>query len=329
MPTPRRLFALVAIVLSASAPAFAGDAGVKGKKLVIKRTTSGRDSIVLMLAKDAGIQKGDGVARGEVPGLSGYFEIYYTNEPSSVRGAFTMPEPWAKNRSKGASFFNKGAPIGGGVFNTTVKNGKLARVDARSFGDGDTVFDFDAELPSETGGITTVLAVLNEVDGTLYRMCTRFAVADGSSIERKTTNKATTLTAKKGVASDCPPLVAGPAECEMLNGVECLLPYPSSHFLTQASSPTGYAMRIPQVGAPQPNGPVVPTSMFDALDGFSPGSQILMHFPQGVDVARYGRRTAGQGLQVREWAVMLTILSGPRDAADCVHVAPRRNAVDG
>jgi hypothetical protein len=76
-----------------------------------------------------------------------------------------------------------------------------------------------------------------------------------------------------------------PAECEILNGVECLLPYPSSHFLVPASTATGYAVRIPQIGIPQPNGPVVPASMLDGLDGFSPGSQILMHFPQGVDVA--------------------------------------------
>jgi hypothetical protein len=273
------------MVLLGALPAFAGDAGVKGKKLVLKRTTAGRDSIVLMLAKDAGIQKGAGAARGEPQGVSGSFEVYYTDAPSSVRGAFTMPEPWAKNRGKSASFANKAAPVGGAVLKTTVKNGKLARLETRAFGDGGAVFDFDAELPSETGGITTVLAIVNEVDGTLYRMCTRFAVADGSSIERKTTNKATTLTAKKGVPAECPPLVAGPPECEVLNAVECLLPYPSSHFLTQASTPTGYAVRIPQVGAPQPNGPVVPTSMFDGLDGFSPGSQILMHVPQGVDLA--------------------------------------------
>jgi pimeloyl-ACP methyl ester carboxylesterase len=36
---------------------------------------------------------------------------------------------------------------------------------------------------------------------------------------------------------------------------------------------------------PQPNGPEVPAEMLNGLDGFSPGSQILMHFPQGVDVA--------------------------------------------
>ena len=75
-------------------------------------------------------------------------------------------------------------------------------------------------------------------------------------------------------------------ECEILNGVECLLPYPSSHFLEPADTATGYTVRVPQAGIPHVKGETqIPASMLDELDGFSPGSQIMMHFPQGVDLA--------------------------------------------
>lgn len=77
-----------------------------------------------------------------------------------------------------------------------------------------------------------------------------------------------------------------PSECEILNGTECLLPYPSSHFLALADTATGYAVRIPAAGIPRVRGPnQIDPAIFSRLDGFSPGSQILMHFPQGVDVA--------------------------------------------
>ncbi len=81
------------------------------------------------------------------------------------------------------------------------------------------------------------------------------------------------------------PLVA-PDECEVLNNAECLLPYPSSRFLVPADTPTGFRLKIPQVGIPQPTGDPIPPDPLNALDGFSPTVQILMHFPQGVDPAR-------------------------------------------
>ena len=75
-----------------------------------------------------------------------------------------------------------------------------------------------------------------------------------------------------------------PDDCEVLNNVECLLPYPSSRFLEPADTPTGWRVHFPAVGLPvQTAGALLP-SMFAALDGFSPTVQILMHFPGGVDV---------------------------------------------
>lgn len=79
------------------------------------------------------------------------------------------------------------------------------------------------------------------------------------------------------------------AECEILNRVECLLPYPSSQLLVPAATPTGVRPNLPQIGMPEVNGPAVPASLInDTVDGFSPTVQILTHFPQGVDVAASG-----------------------------------------
>ncbi|MBI3784864.1 MAG: hypothetical protein HY270_15830 [Deltaproteobacteria bacterium] len=107
---------------------------------------------------------------------------------------------------------------------------------------------------------------------------------DSTPARTATATASPTLTATP--AATATPIVTAPAECEMLNAAECLLPYPSSHFLAPATTATGYAVRIPQVAVAHVNGPTqVPASMFDGLDGFSPGSQIMMHFPQGVDLA--------------------------------------------
>ncbi|MBW2235766.1 MAG: hypothetical protein JRG85_10240 [Deltaproteobacteria bacterium] len=80
-----------------------------------------------------------------------------------------------------------------------------------------------------------------------------------------------------------------PDECEILNDVECLLPYPSSRFLVEdTSTQTGYRVDVPQLGIPKPTGPEIPKAMLNSLDGFSPTVQILMHFPGGVDVEQSG-----------------------------------------
>jgi len=81
-----------------------------------------------------------------------------------------------------------------------------------------------------------------------------------------------------------------PAGCEELNGVECLLPYPSSRFLEPAATPTGYRLNLPAAGMPAQLGPgSVPVKIFPEpykqLDGFSPTVQVMMNFPGGVDLA--------------------------------------------
>lgn len=82
-----------------------------------------------------------------------------------------------------------------------------------------------------------------------------------------------------------------PSECEILNGVECILPYPSSRFQEPAPTSTGVriaygANTLPTVQrlvAPGGLHPVDPAP-FLQNDGFSPTTHALMHFPAGVDL---------------------------------------------
>jgi hypothetical protein len=76
-----------------------------------------------------------------------------------------------------------------------------------------------------------------------------------------------------------------PDECEILNDAECLLPYPSSRFLAEADTPTGYRLAFPRAGMPVQNGAPLDPAPYAELDGFNPFVPILMHFPAGVDVA--------------------------------------------
>jgi len=81
-----------------------------------------------------------------------------------------------------------------------------------------------------------------------------------------------------------------PEACESLNGVECLLPWPSSQFLEEApgETETGYRTVLPARGFPELDGDPIDPAPFGGFDGFSPGAQILMHFPQGVDLDASG-----------------------------------------
>jgi hypothetical protein len=79
-----------------------------------------------------------------------------------------------------------------------------------------------------------------------------------------------------------------PDECEVLNQVDCLLPYPSSRFLAPADTPTGFRLQFPASGMPVQNGARLSPDPYLVADGFSPTVQILMHFPGGVDPAQSG-----------------------------------------
>ncbi len=76
-----------------------------------------------------------------------------------------------------------------------------------------------------------------------------------------------------------------PDQCDVLNDAECLLPYPSSRFLTPAATPTGYRLNFPH-GFFEQDGNLLDPAPYNTLDGYSPTVQVLMHFPGGgVDPA--------------------------------------------
>jgi hypothetical protein len=82
-----------------------------------------------------------------------------------------------------------------------------------------------------------------------------------------------------------------PEVCEVLNGVHCLYPFPSSQFLKpDPSKPSGLRMEIPDFAVQFPGlvGPPPTGQQFLALDGFSPTVAIQMHFPGGVDLVASG-----------------------------------------
>jgi hypothetical protein len=111
-----------------------------------------------------------------------------------------------------------------------------------------------------------------------------------------------------------------PEACEVLNNVECLLPYPSSRFLEPAGTPTGFRLRLPASGMPSQLGVPLSPEPYGALDGFSPTAQILMHFPEGVDVEASGaprllestRTTDLRSLHRDSPTVLLDLDSGER-----------------
>ena len=78
-----------------------------------------------------------------------------------------------------------------------------------------------------------------------------------------------------------------PDECEILNQAHCLLPYPSSRFLTSSlgGGPNHLGLQLPASGMPIQNGMPLDPTPYAALDGFGPAGPILMHFPGGVDLA--------------------------------------------
>ena len=81
--------------------------------------------------------------------------------------------------------------------------------------------------------------------------------------------------------------LTNPDECDVLNGIACLLPFPSSRFLVPANTPTGFRVELPAAQfLPQFGGFSSDPAHYTRNDGFSPTAQVLMHFPGGVDVTQ-------------------------------------------
>ncbi len=68
---------------------------------------------------------------------------------------------------------------------------------------------------------------------------------------------------------------------------DCMLPFPSDYFRTPDSAlPSGHRVALTETASPRTeSGARVDLSQLHPADGFSPGSQILLHVPGGVDAA--------------------------------------------
>lgn len=115
--------------------------------------------------------------------------------------------------------------------------------------------------------------------------------------------------------------LTNPDECDVLNDVACLLPFPSSRFLVPASTPTGFRVALPAARhLPQFGGSASDPAHYLRNDGFSPTAQVLMHFPAGVDLAQSNaaridpttRSYATRGLDEDSPTVLIDWESGER-----------------
>ena len=99
------------------------------------------------------------------------------------------------------------------------------------------------------------------------------------------------------VAAPAASAAAPAAGCQPYSAHPCLFPYPDNR-LTRVdhSTPTGLRVNLPAAAMPRnTTGVRIQTGPYDANDGFSPGSAIVLHIP-GLDNARAMARTGAVGL---------------------------------
>ncbi len=94
-----------------------------------------------------------------------------------------------------------------------------------------------------------------------------------------------------GAEVDCDVVDNGAADasaeafCNPLNNVDCAYPYPSNYWtVADSSRPTGLRVQLPPQAMFPVNGDPVSPEPLNELDGFSTGSQILMHLETQVDL---------------------------------------------
>ncbi|MBG0830915.1 hypothetical protein HS041_24450 [Planomonospora sp. ID67723] len=86
-------------------------------------------------------------------------------------------------------------------------------------------------------------------------------------------------------ATPAAPAVPG---CDPIAGDECLLPFPNDWFTEAARTPTGRRVSLAPEAMPEnAAGRPVDPAQWNAADGFSPGSMLLVHLP-GLDLAASG-----------------------------------------
>lgn len=185
-------------IISAMTGARADEQGVVATKLVLTDDSAngGSKSLSLKLA-GPGIHKG---ADGSRDLLSGLVEIFYMN--GATMGTLSMPAPWAKNARGQAKFVNREAPAGNSaVQSASFSTGKKAKVVAVDLG------GLDLSAPPDELGVLVVITLQNDNDGAgaTHKMCTRFSVDEGSTIQHANRKGKRSLTMTDGVEASCDP----------------------------------------------------------------------------------------------------------------------------
>ena len=297
------ILTLMGLTLAAPA-AWAIDIGVTGRKLIMidKLTAAGKAKVVFVSKGDLAIDKGPA---GDPAELSGTFEVFYEDAPSSVLGTFVMPGPWLVNKDTVAKYVNKGAPTTGGqVKVAVVKPEKVAKVVAKSLGDGNAINLFHG-APGP-GGVTAVLTINNGTDAVQRRMCSNFSEGVGSTVAfkeiaggegRKLVLKAGQPTSCPGVASEVVtiPSDAQPAETPGTGGIDATdYPTVATQFGTTAVD-LNNATYVRYYR--EPDG-VQPDAILVLVPGFEGGATTFKMLAENL----IDRALAYEGLRLELWA---------------------------
>ncbi|MBM4358826.1 MAG: hypothetical protein FJ096_12045 [Deltaproteobacteria bacterium] len=124
------------------------------------------------------------------------------------------------------------------------------------------------------------------------------------------------------VPEGCNPLGADTHE-----GADCLLPYPSDFYVRRTSDVP--RVELPDVALPHDTKgrAVSPTSLHPAA-GFSPGSQLLAHFPEGIDASDLVEATSDLGGSLLDTSPTLILAEDGHRILHIAELDPRAKTED-
>jgi len=192
--------AIVSAGLWIAVTSWASDVGVLGSAVSLSSVTiTGKQKL-------KSVQKGGNVHVGATTtpaNLSGQLEIYYVDAPAN-KAVLAIPAPWTSVSPTVARYKNSLAPAGPTPVRTAViSTGRVAKVTGKGLG------GLDIATPPGAGGVITVLTVQNAGDASTHRMCSLYALGNGSVITHKVNSTGYKLTLKKGVETACPACADG------------------------------------------------------------------------------------------------------------------------
>ena len=195
------VFAISMLVLWGNG-ADAADLGATADRLVIVDDPVGqRTQVRYKSSRQPGIQTG---TAGDPTLFAASLEIAYTDQPCHFT-KISLPAgvKWQASAGSGVRYMDRSASR----VSATIRPAKLASVMAKTLGDDQRAsIDLSAGgLPSAAGGLTTILTVRNGNDGTVHRMCTKFATNVGSIVKLQPIRQGQglKLTARKGMPINC------------------------------------------------------------------------------------------------------------------------------